>query len=93
MTRFFCKIDVSFYDYLLIDKVATKSNQISTLVKNVIIFMSTSGYTQRLNDTRRTDLAKTNIEADALEKLMSEEIERYFGVIIQSAANLGGHNW
>ena len=32
------------------------------------------------NLTRRADLAKTHIEADALETLMSEDIERYFDV-------------
>lgn len=41
-----------------------------------------------LNDTRCTDLAKTNIKADAVEKLMLEEIERYFNVLNATGGKL-----
>ena len=48
MTSFY-KIDVSFYDYVMIDKMDTKRKKMATPEKNAIISysMCTSGYTQQ----------------------------------------------
>ena len=48
MTSFY-KIDVSFYDYVMIDKMDTKRKKMATPEKNAITSysMCTSGYTQQ----------------------------------------------